>query len=596
MIYRFISGAAAAVMLFSAGEPAAAYADESSITVHDSVSEEELFDCAYGIISYEKNRFDIPEEDSIFSGEFLLEAGEPAADWLAAGISRMGFHEDYGAYYSALSESVCEMYENGVTENPKATDWHRAALTVLSCGEDPSDAYGFDLIGDGVYGRTGENSPGEQGLNGWIWSLAALDSLSWKTPENVLYDRKFIIEKILSAQLGNGGFSMSGSGEGETDLTAMAVQALAPYYNDGSSDEVRTAVEKALDFLSENQRQDGGFGSCESDAQALCALCSAGVDIFSDERFVKDRDLLESMLGYQNDDGGFSHEKGGKSDSLASAQALLAVAAVTRYQCGMRRIFDFHEEFSHEDRERLEEINLQLVSLDGEESVKRCISLYSQLDPELQSYVRNYKRLLTAAEENGLSVGSDDLTAMTGAAESGKGCIYDIKNDMIYSPSGTFTDSDRKNYDRMYSDGALSTDALLCGDMLERLEASEDIPYQEKKAMADNIRRFKKQAEDNGRLIDDINREIMDGLYPFENISGEQQEKINGLYKRAQSLPETDRDRITGYQQLEMHHEEEPSLYEKRHHSKGVLSAAALGVIAFVTLARRLGERKKRHE
>ena len=92
----------------------------------------------------------------------------------------------------------------------------------------------------------------------------------------------------------------------DVDLTAMAVQALAPYYNSEETYEitrykkqetktVRQAVDAALTCLSESQRDDGGFVSwnmnnSESCCQVIVALCSLGIDPCGDSRFIKRRE------------------------------------------------------------------------------------------------------------------------------------------------------------------------------------------------------------------------------------------------------------------------------------------------------------------
>lgn len=84
------------------------------------------------------------------------------------------------------------------------------------------------------------------------------------------------------------------------DMTAMAIQALAPYYEKNS--EVKTAVEKALQTLSNMQDENGGFASfgtenLESAAQTVIALSTLNVELLSDEAFVKNG---KSVLDYHS--------------------------------------------------------------------------------------------------------------------------------------------------------------------------------------------------------------------------------------------------------------------------------------------------------
>lgn len=92
------------------------------------------------------------------------------------------------------------------------------------------DGKPINLIADGVYNRGEVASLGKQGINGWIWGLIALDSLRYPIPEGAFYSRDDIILEILRRQLPDGGFALTGE-EADPDITAMALQALSPYYN-----------------------------------------------------------------------------------------------------------------------------------------------------------------------------------------------------------------------------------------------------------------------------------------------------------------------------------------------------------------------------
>src|SRR5699024_11026485 len=125
--------------------------------------------------------------------------------------------------------------------------------------------------------------------------------------------------------LADGGFALSGE-ETDPDMTGMAIQALAPYYNteevftyetrfenETVQKTVRTVVDEALAILSELQLSDGGFSSwdtanAESTAQVIVALTSLGIDPLEDERFIKNGNtVLDGILRFYMDDGGFIH-------------------------------------------------------------------------------------------------------------------------------------------------------------------------------------------------------------------------------------------------------------------------------------------------
>ena len=83
-------------------------------------------------------------------------------------------------------------------------------------------------------------------------------------------------------------------------LTAKSVQALAPYQ---SRTDVSAAIDKALNYLSEQQLPSGGFlrygdEDVAEDAAVLEMLAALGISL-ADERFTKDdRSVLDGMMGW----------------------------------------------------------------------------------------------------------------------------------------------------------------------------------------------------------------------------------------------------------------------------------------------------------
>lgn len=86
-------------------------------------------------------------------------------------------------------------------------------------------------------------------------------------------------------------------------LTARSAQALAPYQD---RKDVATAIDKALNYLSEQQLSSGGFvkygdEDVEEDAAVLEMLAALGISL-TDERFVKDgHTVLDGMMGWYQD-------------------------------------------------------------------------------------------------------------------------------------------------------------------------------------------------------------------------------------------------------------------------------------------------------
>ena len=155
--------------------------------------------------------------------------------------------------------------------------------------------------------------------------------------------REKLIQVILDAQLNDGGWTLSGT-KADPDMTAMAIQALAPYYK--TNETVKAAVDKALDVLSGLQQGDGGFGSwgtinSESCAQVIVALTALGIDPTADSRFVKNGlTVLDALAGFYVTGGGFRHTAGGERNGMATEQGYYALAAYYRFVNAQTRLYD----------------------------------------------------------------------------------------------------------------------------------------------------------------------------------------------------------------------------------------------------------------
>ena len=252
------------------------------------------------------------------------QVGSVGGDWAVLGLARSGAAVPEG-YLDAV-ETYVEA-RGGVLHERKYTEYARVALALTAMGKDPGSVAGYDLLAP----LEDHDAVCRQGINGPIWALLALDAA--KRPAEV---RQRYVDDILAAQLPDGGWSLTGSGAGDADLTAMALQALAKYQD---QEQVQAATEKALTVLSLAQEDTGGCGSAESTAQVLVALCELGLD-WEDERFTKNgRTVLDGLLTFRREDGAFSHDVGGTADQMTSEQGLYALAAAWRFAQGLPSLY-----------------------------------------------------------------------------------------------------------------------------------------------------------------------------------------------------------------------------------------------------------------
>lgn len=306
-----------------------------------------LLDTASTAASAQKKLFDVA--GNLLSDSENFPAGTSVCDWTAMAFAMLDIDEDYDAYLSALQAYVTEHYEtDGYLHRSKATEWHRIALTVMALGGTPesfgTDANGnsVNLIADGTYNFGGEDI-GAQGNNAYIYALITLDAGNFTVPNSARYSREYLINALLKNQEEDGGFGIM-KGKSDVDITAMAIQALAPY---SGQSEVYTAIDKALSMLSAAQNDDGSFTnwdnvSSESCSQVIIALCSLGLDPKTDERFVKNgNSVFDALMSFHLSDGSFSHNLDSKeSDAIATEQAILALCSMIKARDG-KRLYDF---------------------------------------------------------------------------------------------------------------------------------------------------------------------------------------------------------------------------------------------------------------
>ena len=284
------------------------------------------------------------------TGQYIQSLGTPGigsigGEWGVIGMSRSGLTvpglEDY--YQKALSyirQSIDP--ETMRLHSAKSTDNSRMILALTAIGKDATDIDGYNLVA----GLSDLDYVTYQGNNGPIWALIALDSGNY--PSSGTATRQALVEELLRVQTSDGGWAVTGS-KADTDMTGMALQALAPYYE--TNEQVRAAVDKAIDKLSQMQAEDGSFAASygtgdpiptsESIAQVITGLTALGIDPATDPRFVKSGgSALEALLRYYVDGGGFRHLLDGERDGMATEQGYYALTAYFRFRSGEKRLYD----------------------------------------------------------------------------------------------------------------------------------------------------------------------------------------------------------------------------------------------------------------
>ncbi len=159
--------------------------------------------------------------------------------------------------------------------------------------------------------------------------------------------REKLVRRLLDLQLEDGGWAVIGK-VCDVDCTAMVLQALAPLYN--SDEDVRASVERGTAALHEMQLDNGGFTgmgmeSAESCAQVLLALSCLGIDCERDEWFLRNgNSVLDALLRFRLEDGGFSHAAGKGYNETATVQAFYALVGYLRMLRGEGSYYLFEKQ------------------------------------------------------------------------------------------------------------------------------------------------------------------------------------------------------------------------------------------------------------
>ncbi len=236
-------------------------------------------------------------------------------------------------------EMFIQLIKDEKGEFSKITDLSLAVINASILGLNPEDIGGYNLI-EQIYKH--ENLK-MQGINGPIFSLLALNTGEYASLDKTNNTIESIIQTIIEEQNDDGGFSLIKGNESSVDITSFALTALVPYKENKG---INTVIEKAYKWLSDFQKEKGGYLSyegienSESLSWAIIAKTSLAIDCLND---------VQELYTYINKDGSFSHIKGGEADLIASQQGLMALLAYKSYINNNEGIFKVKKEKFKED-------------------------------------------------------------------------------------------------------------------------------------------------------------------------------------------------------------------------------------------------------
>ena len=273
--------------------------------------------------------------------------GTTRGEWSVFALARAGYPVPegyYDGYYNRAATKVANILEeDGSLGNP--TEYERLILALASIGKIGEDFEGSDIFTP----LADMNYLDQQGINAYVFWLLALDTGDFPVPQDasvtVQATRAKLVQKVIDAQLANGGWAYYDYMPPDPDMTAMAITALAPYYS--ANPLAKAAVDDALVILSNIQNEQGGYASwgdnnSQSNAQVLVALTAMNIDPDEDQRFIKNgRTVVDALMDYAVEGGGFIDKEGDTAaNSMATDQGTYGLVAYWRFKEKMTSLYN----------------------------------------------------------------------------------------------------------------------------------------------------------------------------------------------------------------------------------------------------------------
>lgn len=256
-------------------------------------------------------------------------------EWIVFTLARGGY--DNEAYYATYVENIAKTLQQkeGVLHLYKYTEYARVILALNAIGADPANIGGYNLYTK----LLNVEEVATQGVNGPVFALLAFDS---KKSSYIISEqtRQQFITTILANQLPSGSFTLDDETD-NVDMTAMALQALAPYVEQPN---VQAAVTRALTYLQTALQREQL--SSESYAQVIVALTALHIDVQTAQGFTN---VLPKFLAfYDAATGGFKHLLSDEAvNGMATEQGTYAYVAFKRFRDGENALYDMNDQTSH---------------------------------------------------------------------------------------------------------------------------------------------------------------------------------------------------------------------------------------------------------
>ena len=235
-------------------------------------------------------------------------------EWYIIAMLRAGKtidQEILSEYYDSVEKEV-KNWDSSI----KPTDMERTALALTAMGKDITDISGVNLA-EFIY----NSDRLTEGSNELAYALISLEAAGIEIPDTAIWCREEMIDELLKYQSSTGGFGLYDNENADVDITAICMQALAPYKE---NEKVKEAIDNAIVYLKDVISETCNYSdNANSTAQVLLALSTIGIDVIDTENgFSNDNsNLITAIEMYRNPNGsGYLYED--KVNPMATVQVM----------------------------------------------------------------------------------------------------------------------------------------------------------------------------------------------------------------------------------------------------------------------------------
>ncbi len=256
-----------------------------------------------------------------------------SSEWV---IMDMAAYADYNpADASKTADGARQQYINKTignvtkTEAQGETEYAKAIIILTALGIDATELYPANS--EKMVSAVAKLNAAAHSSSAWVapYTLAAYRQGKYGTEAQ----ETALIEAVLVNQLEDGSWNEWGD---SIQTTSNMIAGLAFYYD--KNDTVKTAVDNAVAYLSDVQKEDGSFDAygygadANTAAMVIIALAAAGINPETDVRFIKnDVSALDGLLQFALEDySGFGYTDNTEMNAYATEQGFRALIAASQ--------------------------------------------------------------------------------------------------------------------------------------------------------------------------------------------------------------------------------------------------------------------------